>query len=238
MIIALQCCHHDVYIALELTRLICDIEEKKRGDVTFAISPTRFVNKHAVEEIAAIARTRFSHVFTVKNTRFGTGWPNGCNDLWFETMMRLRMDRKKLIGGWVLTIEPDCIPMRPDWINRMIGLIGNRRNGALAIGHIHGEPKTHLNGNALFDLDIVHRLKLTEGDGIGGWDVMNRKEIMPYCEDTDEFYQIYRIRHIKPERVARLAKNGHRPSIFHGIKGTLGIEAVRWMMANNQFHET
>lgn len=234
MIIALQVYEGDVFIAKELVRLICDIQPEDGCDVPWVISAARGTNRHAVMDMTRMLSEVFSKVSVINGTRFGSGWPNGPNDLWFETMMRLK--QRKSDERWVLTIEPDCIPMKSDWIERISReAVKAEESGVMAIGHLHGEPKTHLNGNAIFDIDIVEDLHLDEGDGIGGWDVLNAPKILPHALDTPEICQIYRIRHIKPEKVATIQKNGNRPSLFHGIKGMLGIEGVRWMIANGKF---
>jgi hypothetical protein len=235
MILALQISEHDAWIGLELVKLICEIEPTKRSDVWFVLAHTRFVNKFTVEDIVAEAKKKFTHVMVIAGKRHGQGWPVGCNDLWFEMMMRLQQVRKKLPHKWIATIEPDCIPLRSYWLDTFIDLTNSVSDQILGIGHIHGVPKSHLNGNAIFDLDIVKKLNLEEGDGMSGWDVWNRRAMMPHVIDTDEIYQIYRIKYFRPEQSLDLLKFGNRPALFHGIKGMLGIEAVRWMIANGHF---
>lgn len=235
MILALQFYEGDVYIAKALTRLICDLETNLRTNVTFCAAAARGTNEHAIRDIEQIATPTFKNVIVLRHKRFGDGWPVGPNNLWFETMMRLNKMRGKLKEEWVLTIEADCIMMRRDWLNIMVELcqIAEEKK-ALAIGHHHGAPKTHINGNGIFHIDIVRERNLDEGDGIGGWDVWNARKLLPVSIDTPMIHQIYRIRQAKRERIAEITKQGQRPALFHGIKGMLGIDAVRWMMATGQ----
>lgn len=241
MILALQFCQKDVFIAKELVRLIVEIEQANHlvnADLPFVLSAARNTNEFAIKEMEAELHRAFSKVIVIRGKRFGDGWPCGPNDLWFETMMRLQQMSKKLKDNWVLTFEPDCIPLRRDWIaNLKRESIRCALTQNLGIGHLHNLPHTHINGNAIFRLDIVQKLNMNEGDGIGGWDVCNRAIMMPQVMDTDEIYQIYRLRYFRPEQSLTLLKNGRRPSLFHGIKGMLGIDAVRWMMQNGHYEK-
>lgn len=247
--ICLQVCPKDVWIAQRLTRLICSIERDVRRDIEFIVSPRRDTNKDAVAELATQAATRFANVKVVRNKRMGTGWPNGCNDLWQETMMRVSLlfDTKAITSTGVLTFESDCLPMRPDWLDVLAGVWAQAEaRGLDCVGHAHawpdsndpslmGEP-THINGNAIFGSRIILKYPQLDGcDARQGWDVAHGKLLLAHGADTPFISQKYRMKTATREEVEALRKDGEIPAMFHGIKGTDGLDAVEAMVADGTF---
>lgn len=247
--ICLQVCPADVWIAQRLTRLICSVEPELRHDIEFIVSPRRDTNKAAVAELAAQAATRFANVRVVRNKRMGVGWPNGCNDLWQETMMRVSLlyDTKAITATGCLTFESDCLPMRPDWLDVLAGAWEQAQKRELdCVGHAHawpdsdnpelmGEP-THINGNAIFGSRII--LKYPQLDGCAaetGWDVFHGKLLLERGADTPFIAQRYRMKTATREEVEAIRKDGVVPAMFHGIKGTDGLDAVEAMVADGTF---
>lgn len=246
--IALQVCPLDVWTAQRLARLICSIQEK-RNDIEFIVSARRGTNPDAVKQLAAIAKEGFTNVHVVNGKRFGTGWPNGCNDLWAETIIRTTQlaEAGKIRATGVLTFESDCIPLRPDWLDIIAAAWKEaERKNLYCVGHAHrgvasidGEPTpepTHINGNAVFSVGIIKRFpQLMGSDARAGWDAYHGKLLLNIGEDTNTIFQRYRIKQIEREEVEAIRKNGEIPGMFHGIKGTDGLAAVEAMVADGTF---
>lgn len=237
--ICLQVYDGDAQLGRRLTELICRIEPKKRSDIEFIVSARRGTNKFTVEDIRKEAATKFENVHVIQGKRFGAGWAMGCNDLWQETMMRVSSlyDTGKITSTGVLTFESDCIPLRPDWLNVLTEEWLEAENAQLeAVGHFHGDPPTHINGNAIFDARItIHHPELSGSDAQTGWDVHHGQLLMSIGMDTPYIYQLYRIKGITRDKIEELRKQGEIPSIFHGVKGTAGMEAIESMIDDGTF---
>lgn len=237
LILCLQCSPIDAFQALGLAKLIADIEPHHRTDVEFAVSHRRDTNPDTVNEIRVALATKFN-VHVIKGKRYGTGFPVGCNDLWQETMLRLsilvRDGKTKMTGA--LTFEADCIPLRPDWIN----VLKSEWDRCLAagkhcVGHMHGDPADHINGNAIFNIRMTKIFPEMAGAGDAGWDWWHRQLLMRVGMDTDAIFQIYRMQDVTTDKIRMIRKNGQIPALFHGTKGTSGIAAVREMIEDGTF---
>jgi len=236
--IALQVCPLDVWIAHRLARLICSFEIN-HSDIEFIISARRDTNPAAIEELQKIVSDTFENVQVIRGKRYGTGWPLGPNDLWQETMMRVSQlaDAGKITASGVLTFESDCIPLRPDWLDVLASEWEQaEREGFWCVGHVHGEPPTHINGNAIFSVHVTDRHAPLNGcDSRQGWDAYHGDLLLNIGKDTNAIYQRYRIKNISRKEVEEIRKNEQIPALFHGIKRFDGLQAVEDMIADKTF---
>jgi hypothetical protein len=235
MILALQCCPVDSAQALELTRLICDIEPVQRKDDEFCISVRRDTAPEHFHEMARLAAVKFSWVHVIINQRAGVGWPEGPNDLWAETMMRLslmqRAGKTKQIAA--LTFEADCVPLRTDWINVLRRAWQETQDDLTkwVVGHAHGEPPDHINGNAIFRIGMLRKYPvLYNSDKRKGWDAAHGDLLLKLGRDTDAITQLYNLRDYDRELLEGVRKGGVVPALFHGTKGLDGVRIVREML--------
>ena len=242
LLLALQCCSGDMQQALNLAALIGEIEPKTRGDVEFAILHNRSVKGWMAEAIVAATEGKFVKTHIIKSKRFGIGWPDGCNDLWQDGMMQIaELYAKGTISSHaVLTFEPDCLMLRPDWINALIAewnLVSS--NGKHCFGHIHdagGTIGNHINGNAVFRTDMVKRYAKMQTSATA-WDCEHKDITLSVGVDSDLILQQYgRRTEINREEILTIRKNGKVPAFVHGIKHQSGIEAVREMIKDGSFH--
>lgn len=242
--IALQVWNGDVWEGIKLMKLICSIEKEKRSDIEVIISTKRDTNPPAAQELVAAAKQKFTTVHHVQGKRFGGSWPDGPNQQWAETMMRVGQlySDQKIKSTGVLTFEADCIPLRPDWLNVLAEeWAKGEQNGKLVVGHAHRfgdqtEPN-HINGNAIFDTQIIKRFpQLIGSDSLTGWDVYHAKLLLSIGQDTDYIHQLYRIPKMSKKEVAALRKNGKVPALFHGLKSG-GPEVIQEMMNDGSYYE-
>lgn len=234
MILALQCCPLDSAQAIELARLIADIEPRQRKDHTFCIAMRRDTPMEHVTEAARLLGQKFETVWVVRGERRGEGWPEGPNDLWAETMMRVSIANKtapKRHTG-VLTFEADCIPLRADWIDVLDGYWdGAERRGEDCAGHANGEPPDHINGNAIFRIGLLRRYpQLNGADRRKGWDHFHGELLLSRGEDIDGIVQEYNLREYDRTHISKVRKHGVVPALFHGTKGLEGIRIARAML--------
>jgi hypothetical protein len=135
----------------------------------------RFDVKHDAETIAYVARSFNTVPFVAKRT--GTGWPHGCNELWFDTVEFCRQNI--LLKKWpaykaILTFESDCVPMQPDWIERLHKAWDARQPaGSICAGSLQTAPAEHINGNMLLSADLNDLEMIRKIGGAApnsGWD--------------------------------------------------------------------
>lgn len=234
MILALQCCPLDSAQTIELARLIADIEPQQRKDHIFCVSMRRDTPVEHVSEAARLLGQKFETVWVVRGERRGEGWPEGPNDLWAETMMRVSIANKgaakKQTG--VLTFEADCIPLRADWIDTLAAFWDSaERRGLDCCGHAHGEPPDHINGNAIFRIGLLRRYpQLNSADRRKGWDHCHGELLLNRGEDIDGIVQEYALRDYDRAYIERVRKNGVVPALLHGTKGMGGIRIARELL--------
>lgn len=264
--ICLQVSPLDVWLGLRLTRLLVKIEPEKRRDITFIVSARRDTNKPAVDEILATAKTKFPSAHVIRCKRFGTGWPHGCNDLWQETMMRCAQgyDAGHIQTDGVLTFESDCIPLRPDWLDRLAEEWREARaRGKFVCGHAHawdapgasiGDsigstetqlPATHINGNAIFHAKVSDFYPELNGcDARQGWDAYHGKLLLSIGVDSPFIYQRYRLKDgfdgVRGQKIDRtyieaIRKDDEIPALFHGIKQDYGLAVIESMVEDGSF---
>lgn len=235
--IALQIYNGDAWIGLRLVKLICSFE-KFRDDIEFIVSARRGTNPDVVADIVKVASTKFKSVSVIKGKRFGDGWPLGPNDLWAETMMRVSQlhGAGKIKSSGVLTVESDCIPLRPGWLDALADEWSVASKSHECLGHAHGDPPTHINGNAIFACDVtIKHPELNGSDSRSGWDAYHGKLLLQIGKDTPLIYQRYRITEITRAEVEAIRKDGQIPALFHGIKKGIGIEIIEEMIADGSF---
>lgn len=164
--------------ALKLSRLLADLEpaHSTQADILFVC---RFDSKQDPQTVAYVSR-KFN-VFTHTSKRRGTGWPNGCNSLFFgamEWVYHKMASAQALHYKAVLILGADGVPLRRDWLTvfhegwkaaQPCFLAGAWLPDASGGGH------DHINGDcALFsgDLKFLHWLAVKVGDVSvsAGWD--------------------------------------------------------------------
>lgn len=222
-----------------LLDLICDIEPTVRSDVEFCLSARRDVDPELLMRLKARALQKFTVVHTITGKRMGTGWPMGPNDMWSETMMRISCLNRdgKTNAKAILTFEPDCVPLRADWINALKEAWWRAdRHGKYCCGHQEGSPD-HINGNALFRISIQQKHpELYGSSGHEGWDCLHGKLLLEIGEDTAAISQRYQWDNYTFDDLLAIRKHGKVPALFHGTKGMNGIAFVRRMLESGELH--
>lgn len=173
LLIALQFYPGDQDQAMELARLVADIEPRhsERADFMFA---GRFDVKHDRDTIMYASRAFNTIPFVSR--RQGIGWPHGCNELWFDTIefCRENIEAKK----WpqykaILTFEADCVPMQKDWIERLHRAWDSRQSSEICAGALLQAPGEHMNGNMMVSAEVpdLHFFRKIGGASPSqGWD--------------------------------------------------------------------
>jgi hypothetical protein len=232
--VSLQCCPVDVDAAVDLADLIASLEPSPRLDVPFFISYRRDTDLEAVAFMQRVLSTKFVKVLPMVALDFSTGWPDGCNALWHSTMVSASLAKQQ---GWirseaVLTMESDVVPLRRNWIDCLNREWENRRDDVWAVGHHHGEGESlHLNGVALFSLDILNDWPVLHGQPGGqAWDFFHRKLFLKISQDTPYITQFYKQPSLEEWQFRRVRKHGVLPAILHGVKNGSARAAARRLL--------
>lgn len=229
VLLALQYWQGDKADAMDAARLIADLEPNKTKAVDFLFS-SRFDCEHDRRTVDYVSR-KFD-VYTHKGRRRGTGWPAGCNDLWFDTISRVyELSKAKKMPRYdcVLTFEGDCAPLRPGWVETLWAEWKMAK--VKVMGDLLPAPGEHINGNAFFsgDLDFLGRIatKVLGCAPSGGWDYL----LAPLFKQAGWFHspsmcsEWNRHSPFGPPELENALKSGL--VFFHGIKNDSLVRAVR-----------
>lgn len=179
-LICLQFWEGDKAQALKLARLLADIEPKMSEYADF-LFVSRFDCQHDTDTVNYVAR-KFK-TFTHTSKRRGTGWPLGCNSLWFGTMewfYHKKVARQTPPYKAAFCIEADGVPLTMNWIQQLSqrwDKINALKPVVMAGAWLANGPIPdcgHINGNAFItgDLKFLKHLivRIQDVKGPIGWD--------------------------------------------------------------------
>lgn len=176
ILIALQYWGGDREPAGKLLRFLADLEPKHSD-----LADILFVNRFdclADTDAATYASKKFN-IFSYRSRRRGTGWPAGCNDLFFSTMEWVQsMTEAKKVPQYkaVFTCEADGCPLWTDWVARLSNAWdrAQSKQKVYLAGPYIPPPNEHINGNTLISCDQKFLTWLVKGVGGApsnvGWD--------------------------------------------------------------------
>lgn len=180
-LIALQFWEGDKAQAMELAKFLADLEPRHcdLADFMFAARFDCKPDQSVVDHVSRKFNTR-----TFISRRRGTGWPNGCNELWFSVMewVNSMRDAKKIPQyKAVFTIDADSCPIQRDWVQKL-SILWDKANtqGPVSIAGALVDPGPHINGNALISCNprFLHWIaRKVNGVAPGaGWDYVLARE--------------------------------------------------------------
>lgn len=231
-LIILQYYAGDQEAAEELGALIADLERVRNTTTDILI-----FRRHDAPDFSWAVRNKlqdkFERVyFETCRRKDAKGYPFAPNQMWSDivTLMgQVPQWRDKYFA--FLPLETDCVPVHPNWINELIEefRVSRARNFA-AIGHVHDDPARHLNGVAVYDVNlwrIVGGNQLNGSDPQVAFDIYHRNSLLPISYDTPLIMFEYQRPTILAEDLFRPWKNGFEPALFHGVKDGSARAAVR-----------
>jgi|SRR5215475_1029001 len=223
VIFCLQMCPMDCDAAVDLVKLIADVEKAhpSKCKPQWVLSHRKDTPLSRVYQCQGLLLKVFDQVMVFKAARYANGWPGGSNALWRSTMEDIA--RLEISEPGILTFEPDCVPLSADWLDRLDGAYANRARPIL--GHIHQEETIdqHVNGNAIWPVDLAIRWpQVLEAPPTMAWDYWGRNFYIREAEDTALITQWYRRRKLNEEEWETIEKHGLRPVLLHGVKDSSG----------------
>jgi hypothetical protein len=174
ILLALQFWDGDKRPAMQVARLIADLERTHSAKADF-LFVARFDCTHNLDTINYVAKKFNTHHYINRNRR-ATGWPWGCNELFFGTMDWVYSQAEaKRIPDYkaVMLLEGDSGPLHPNWVSQLSEEWDKAKVKVYGPLLDHGP---HINGNCMLsgDMTFLHWLTRTKGgcSPHGGWDFL------------------------------------------------------------------
>lgn len=212
--------------AIELCRLLCGLQEKHAGQEVHIM----LVNRQDCKmdpNLVKIAAQKFN-VLTHRSTSAQRGWPMGCNGMFASSMMHIGM-RLKNRYETVYWMEPDAIPIHPNWHRALVHAWRKRHPSALVVGcraDCNGDGSgDHISGSCLYHPEITKKIPQIVATKGAAWDYEHRAVIVRNGQHTNLIANHYKARNILPATIEDLLKQG--VVILHGTKDRSVINYVR-----------
>lgn len=230
LLIAMQYWSRDSAQAREVTNFMADLERQHRGD-DFTLM---LVHRHdcpapSTAWVADLSR-RFD-VLVHRSRRFGTGWPHGPNEMWFDLASKffeLQVEGKAPKFHAMLTLEPDDVPLTRMWADAILAewaALGQ----PFMLGSFCQHPAPHVNGNLLLTGDIAKLQRVVRIGGApchAGWDFHYARKFKDWgAVGGQRILSLWNTPTISPEAVAEHRANG--VALLHGVKDNSALDAAR-----------
>lgn len=197
MAIGLQYWDGDYLAAMEVVKLIADLQPKR-----YEVDPNwifilmgRRDAKNPPKDLVEYLRTKFK-TWVLMGERREVGHPGGSNSLihdLFSAAYRLKQDGVTTLDG-ILTMEADCCPLSPDWLDRLREeWYGAQPCGVL--GHYQVQEESgheHVNGSFLADPELFHKLKLRGCGTTEPWDLKYFGAYKALCRASNQIFLMYK----------------------------------------------
>jgi hypothetical protein len=176
ILLVLQFWEHDKAQAMALARLMADIQPAHTD-----LADILFLNRFDCEGDPKTMRyvSRKFNVLSYKSARRSTGWPRGCNGLFFggaEYLYHMSAEHKATPRyKAAFFLEADCCPLGRDWLSTF-SKTWDSFNDKIYVSGVRVESEgvwEHINGNCFIsgDLRFLHWLVKTVGEPANiGWD--------------------------------------------------------------------
>lgn len=225
MLICIPFWNGDKAQAMDLCKLLAGLQSHHVGPTAHIMLVARQDCTHDTNMIK-IVMAKFN-TFTFVTTSPLRGWPNGPNGMFGSTMVHVANNGKNKYEC-VYWMEPDAIPLCPNWFMDLLQAWRTRHANALIIGcrsDCNGDGSgDHITGCALYHPNIARLMpKLTSCTG-QAWDYRFRADIVARGGHTHLIENWYRANNANPDVVERASTHGVR--IVHGFKDRSLVEAV------------
>jgi hypothetical protein len=158
---------------------------------------------------------------TVPELRYSPGdkYPKGPNDTALA-LMRENWDGVKA----VLLLEPDCVPVAPDWLERLsaewdrASAAGKLIMGSWHPININHPTMGHLNGNLIFDARLAQKITIPDVPDQHPWDTFLAATFQPYWCRTGLIKNLNRHKTATQRQLSEPECGKVPPVLIHGVK--------------------
>lgn len=211
--------------AFDLCRILTGLQPHHVGNIVHILLVARQDCKHD-PNMVKIIMAKFNCFTHVTNSPL-RGWPNGPNGMFGKAMMHIANNNKKNQYECVYWMEPDAIPLCPNWFMDLLHAWRTKHAKTLVVGcrgTIDGNSQSdHITGCALYHPDIARLMpKLTSCTGMA-WDYKYRAEILQVGGHTPMIENFY---NSKGADYAITNRVDLGVRIIHGFKDRSVVEAV------------
>jgi hypothetical protein len=234
MIIMLQYWTGDEAKALTLARLLADLERGPRKAVYLVLARAFDCNWSEEAEQARVYCSRVFTVIPVQSSYQKTGHPDGAFGIWAGALDRLYVLWNKPAIPWhagrtVFCCEADGVPLRQDWLDRMIQAHKmTLTQGRRVTGAVMDEPMPHVNGNFMMDLQVwADYPSLRDCPPGVAWDLHHAPILLREARSSYVIRNEYNTRNWT---AGSLGPIGREAAWLHGCKDNSVLEFVRLMM--------
>lgn len=210
LVIALQYWAGDEAKALRLSRLLADLEPRRREDVVLC-----FFRRFDLPEDAALWDTRLHCGFkfgtmTARALREAVGHPDGCNAMWASGMEQFAEHWRagELHAHSVFFMEADGVPLRADWLDKLLAEHERAlEDGKRVTGALTNRGARHINGSLIAHLSLWHdRPSLHETPRGQAWDMFHAQVLTSEARPTPWMKNVYAAGRWSDESLVGMAK--------------------------------
>lgn len=209
--------------AIELCKVIAALQPHHAGKLAHVMLANRQDIKADKNMIQIISR-KFN-VLTRTTMSPLRGWPGGSNGMFGDTMIHLSNSKAEKQYEVIYWMEPDCVPMRPNWYWDLVLEWRKKHPSARIIGCRHdcnGDGTgDHITGCALYHPNIARILPQICTSSTIAWDYQHRAAIVRIGGHTELIRNRYKARNVEPSIMKDTA------AIIHGIKDNSLISLVK-----------
>lgn len=224
MLVCIPFWNGDKAQAMDLCKILAGLQDHHVGNICHVMLVARQDCSHDVNMIK-IVMAKFN-TFTHITTSPLRGWPNGPNGMFGSTMSHICHNGKNKYEC-VYWMEPDAIPLCPNWFMDLLHVWRNRHIDAWVIGcrsDCNGDGTgDHITGCALYHPNIAKLMpEITSCTG-QAWDYKYRAKIVARGSHTPLIENWYAKRNAPPDIIDRV-NVGVR--IIHGFKDRSVVDQV------------
>ena len=231
MIVALQFYEADKAKAMRLARMIADIENPSwRGGTPIMLFCARYDCAQDTETMRYV-QERGIMAFPFTTITKTQGWPDGPNGVACDVL-------KEIARTWadtpaVLLLEPDCVPLAPDWLDKLADesacanweqkfVVGAYRNS--------GPPGGHINGVMVLRGKFVAQLRFDVPMNGYAWDCALAPQILPVAHRTGLIKNCFQSENATEEQLRTPDIGSAAPVLVHGFKDDSAyLIARKWL---------
>ena len=222
-------------VQAETTALLAgDLLEKRSESVSLCFLH-RMDSQQPRPKVVDKAMEKFDKVLVRRCGRSGSGFPHGCNEMAYFILAWPAHD-PKLFKDFdaTLILESDCVFTRKNWDTELVEewvrcvAAGKTICGNIIHNGFGGYPR-HVNAASLFgkEISILAAGPLRGGPADIGWDYYHGRNLDPIAYDSPIFFLDYRKATITPRELFAPRKMGLSPLVYHGVKDSSAVQAVR-----------
>ena len=182
MILALGFCHKDYLAAEKLFQWMVELDGQQANHTLLLIA-AKALKPEQIQIVERSARRAF-HMVISRTTRVPDerGWPVSSNTLFLSAYHEI----KRMGGSPFLWLEADCVPLKPKWIDSLLGeYLGV---GKPFMGCVYDCPWPHLTGVAIYPPDIGKYSPDVLKPGLRAWDMVDTDNTIKNAHHTGQYH--------------------------------------------------